>query len=290
MNVGFITFDHDRRDKTGSARIRAYNLIKYDKDFHVFSSGPKYDAVVFQKNYWVEYAELFDGIKILDMCDPDWLSGSNAIQFRRMLNAVDGVVANTQVTADYIKMLTNKPVIVIPDRHDTDIFKEKKVHKGRAKSVVWFGYSHNATVLEMYIPKLEEMGLELTIVSEKHVSVCRNHREFREHEHFVKWPDSIEQVNLELVKHDFALLPRRRRVYEQYKSNNKVTQAWALGLPVAEWGDDIDKFIDAEARIEDQNLHFEQTKKNYNCKLSVIELRAFLDKIAKAKANGTATN
>lgn len=283
MNVGFISFDRDRNDKTGSARIRVHNLVKYEPSFERFAAGKKYEAVVFQKYYWLDYAQLFDGVKILDVCDPDWLQGNNATQVKQMIEYCDGIVANTDATAEYIKLITDKPVKVIPDRHDMAIFKEKKIHKGTAKSVVWFGYSHNAHVLELYVPKLLEMGLKLTIISDKHVSAAKLSPEYKAMENFVKWPDTIEEVNKELIKHDFALLPVRRRPQEQYKSNNKNTHAWAVGLPVANWGDDIDRLMDEAERIKDQEEHFESTKRDYDCKLSVQDLKDFINEIKDTK-------
>ena len=283
--VGFLTFDKDRRDKTGSARIRAHNLIKYEQNFEEFTAGVKYNVVVFQKFYWHEYAELYQGIKILDICDPDWLGGSKDVNIRRMLNAMDGVVCNTKNMADYIKKITDKPITVIPDRHDMNIFKEKKIHTGDAKSAIWFGYSHNARVLEIYINKLQEMGIRLTIMAEKAVSACRSNRSYKDMETFVKWPDTIRKVNRELIRHDFALLPKRRKYQDQYKSNNKATHARAVGLPVVQYGDELDIMIKADARIDDQEKYFKDTKREYNCKRSIVELNDFIKYLVKI--NGT---
>lgn len=290
MITGFLSFDKDRQgDKTGSARIRVYNLLKYNPNFKEWTVGEKYDAVVFQKYYWTEYAAEFPGIKILDVCDPDWLTGATSAPVVEMLQYVDGVVANTEATAAYMRKLTTKPVIVIADRHDMAVFKEQKQHAGRAKSVIWFGYSHNASVLVPYIMKLQEHGLKLTIMAEKFVSAAgRFHPDFKDQESFVQWPSSISEVNKEMIKHDFALLPTRRRPQEQYKSNNKVTHAWAVGLPVAEWGDEIDKFMDPVARIQDQGEHFELAREDYDCKRSVEQMERFILELKNGRDNKTA--
>lgn len=280
MKVGFLPFDRDRSDNTGSTRIRVTNLVNNCPDFEVFKVGQKYDAVVFQKYYWHDYAAIYPGIKILDVCDPDWLTG--VVEFKRMLTLVDGVVCNTEATAEQIRKYTDRPVVVIEDRHDMKYVKGKKQHKGRAKSCVWFGYSHNASVLKPYVPKLLEHGLRLTIISEKFVTISGGqNQEFKGHEDFVKWPSSLELVNNELLRHDFALLPTRRKPQEQYKSNNKDTHALALGLPVAHWGDEIDALIEEKARIDDQNANYERIRVEYDCKKSVEQYLDFIALLAK---------
>ena len=282
MAVGFITFDRDRSDQTGSARIRAGNLIKYAPEFEIFLTGKKYDAVVFQKFYWPQYAAIYDGVKILDICDADWLLGSPNVEVVRMLGYMDGVVANTEAMAEYIRKLTKVPVIVIPDRHDMALMKEQKQHKGKAKSVIWFGYAHNAHVLKPYIPKLMEHGLKLTIMSDKFVTVAGSmYADFKDSEDWVKFPIDVPAMNLEMIKHDFAILPPSRRPQDQYKSNNKTTHAWAVGLPVAIWGDEIDTFMDEEARKKDQEEHYQSTHELYNCVKSVEEYLNFIKDLQK---------
>lgn len=280
--VGFLVFDRDRSQQSGSARIRAANLIKYAPNYEMFQTGIKYDVVIFQKYYWHDYAKLYKGLKILDICDPDWLQGSPNMELVRLLEHMDGVVANTEATADYMRKLTSKPIVVIPDRHDMALMRERKIHKGRAKRVLWFGYSHNAHVLKLYIPKLMELGLHLTIISEKFVSPSgHTHSEFKQFEHWVKWPGSIEAVNKEMLKCDFALLPASRKPQDQYKSNNKTTHAWSIGLPVAHWGDDIDRLMEEQARKAEAELHYNLTHIDYDCKNSVNELDRFIEQLKK---------
>lgn len=284
MKVGFLTFDRDRQDKTGSARIRAGNLIKYELDFELFKTGRKYDAVVFQKYYWYDYARLYDGIKILDICDPDWLVGGKDLEIVRMIEDMDGVVANTEATAKYIRKLTDKPVIVVEDRHDIAEMKERKIHKGRAKSVVWFGYSHNSQVLRPYIPKLVEEGLDLIIIADKHVTISgHQYSYFKNHEHFVKWPAKMSDVNKEMLKADFALLPKSRRPFDQYKSNNKTTHCLAIGLPVAVWGDDIDRFLNEEERIKETEESYDIIRDKYDCRRSADEYRDFINHLGQIR-------
>ena len=76
MKVGIVTFEkfHGRKTNSiGSSRIRAYNLVKYWEEASIYKHAKKYDVLIFQKAYWIEMAKKFEGIKILDLCDPDFL-------------------------------------------------------------------------------------------------------------------------------------------------------------------------------------------------------------------------
>jgi hypothetical protein len=242
--------------------------------------------MVFQKYYWYDYAELFPGIKIFDICDPDWLHGSPNAEVVRMFELMDGIVANTEATAEYVRKITSKPVMVIPDRHDMAKFKERRIHKGRAKSVVWFGYSHNIKPLRMYIPKLQELGLKLTVISDKQVSVSGSqYADFKQFENYVKWPATLDEVNKELIKHDIALLPQSRHPQDQYKSNNKAVHAQAVGLPVAHWGDDLDRLMEESDRTAEADKHYDMVHTEYDCNKSVEQYQSFIEEL-NAKRNG----
>ena len=66
--VGFLTFEQmQSRQNFGSTRIRALSLLNYWPEAELFRIGRCYATVIFQKAYWVEYAEKFDGVKILDL-------------------------------------------------------------------------------------------------------------------------------------------------------------------------------------------------------------------------------
>lgn len=291
LSTGWLTFDRDRSSESGSTRIRAKNVIKYGKNHHLFQVGTRYDAVVFQKYYWHDYARIFDGIKVFDICDPDWLSGSPTIDLVRLLEDMDGVTANTPEMASWMAKATDKPIRVVPDRHDLEYMKQRKTHTGRAESVVWFGYSHNAHVLKPYVPKLMELGLRLTIISEKFVTVAGNNAEFKDMETFVKYPSDgrggtdVLRMNDELIRHDIALLPSSRKIQDKYKSNNKPTHAWMVGLPVAFWGDDLDTFLEAEARQKDQAEHCDSVREEYDCRKSVQQYDDFIAELAEIRRN-----
>jgi len=71
---GLLTFEQwYGKEDMGSSRIRGHWIINNWKEAELFKQGEKYDVVIFQKCYWLDYVKAFKGIKILDLCDPDWL-------------------------------------------------------------------------------------------------------------------------------------------------------------------------------------------------------------------------
>ena len=125
--------------------------------------------VVFQKAYWVNFASAYKGIKILDLCDGDWLFWNYDIV--QTLEHVDAVTCSTMEIAKFIVGITDKPVWVIPDRIDfadlvrADGTKRWKEHTGELKKAVWFGYAHNFSILNTTLRALQKRDIELIVVA-----------------------------------------------------------------------------------------------------------------------------
>ena len=103
MKVGFITmekFENRQLNSVGSSRIRARWVYKYWKEAEEWKTGHKYDAVVFQKVYWRDYMKKFKGIKIFDICDPDWLDNRPVME---AIGLCDAVATSSPNLRDYIK-------------------------------------------------------------------------------------------------------------------------------------------------------------------------------------------
>ena len=76
MRVGILTFGRKHGRKTGtigSSILRGHWLQEHWEGSELWTEGRKFDAILFQKVYWKEYFDVYDGVKILDLCDPDWL-------------------------------------------------------------------------------------------------------------------------------------------------------------------------------------------------------------------------
>ena len=270
---GILLFEswHGKHN-VGSSRIRGHWLVKNWPELEVFKQGQEYSFIIFQKCYWPQFANKFDGVKILDICDADWLETQPV---KAMIDEVDAITCSTNAITDYIKQLTNKPVLTIPDRQDLEFLDKPKVHKGKAKSVVWFGYAHNAKVLDVVVGALKRYKLKLTVISELRPPYSKADEN-------VKW--ELDTVNKNIRKHDIVLMPQKEDGRFAYKSNNKIINSWALGMPVATNPDELKRFIDPDERNKEVELRFNEVKEKWDVKLSVKELQNLIEEIKNGKA------
>ena len=278
MNIGILLFEKWHGKKfLGSSRIRGHWLVKHWDELELFEQGKKYDAVIFQKTYWLKYVESYDGIKILDVCDPDWLDGQ--AEMRNIINHCDAVTTSTEALRDTIKGFAgDKPVVYIPDRQDLEFHNKQKVHKGRAKKIIWFGYSHNASVLDIALGFLKSKDLQLTILSEARPPYPNADRNIK-----YDWGNPEFDFNGILLQHDIVLLPEDTRPRGKYKSKNKTYTAWALGLPVASTPEDVERFMEAEERRKEAKLRLKEIREKYDVKQSVEDFKQLIKQIDESR-------
>jgi len=263
MNIGFVLFgDYFQKRGIGSSRIRGRWVIKYlngieGVEAESFVQGKEYDAIVFQKAYWREMAREFKGVKILDICDPDWLDGADVVSFCRHM---DAVTVPTEEMKFAIERFTDTPVFVIPDGEDFETLPSPKIHDGTAKTVLWYGYSHNMDILDGAYDIIKKHGLTLRIVSDGRLNTSECQVEN------VQWDEAT--CDEEYQKADFAIFPRKKSGRGIYKSDNKTTHAWALGLPVARTPDDVARFMNETERIIDSEIRYQEARRNHDVKKS----------------------
>lgn len=274
--TGFYLFSvvHNRME-TASSRIRGEWLVKYWKDAEVMKFGKKYSTIIYQKVYEVDHAKLFKGTKVLDVCDPDWLHIKEP--FIEMIEEVDAVTCPTENIRNAIQGWTNKPVVIIPDRHDLEYFKEKKIHRGKAKEVVWFGYSHNSSQLKVLKEFLIERDLGISIISDEPILLSEKSDKLKER--FTKW--NLETVNTEIIKSDIVIMPGSRDPNVRFKSNNKTVHSYLLGMPVANSVEDLDKFLDPVERQKEADKNYKMAREMYDVKLSVREMKNLISNLNK---------
>lgn len=280
LKIRFLDFSKFNGKKPqGSTNIRVYQLIKYWPEADIYKYGENPDVMVFQKAYinpdWT-LPEHMSCIKILDLCDPDWLGGR--VDIRRTVDAVDAITCSSEAIRNFIAQFTDKPVLHIPDRFDMSVLPTPKVHKGKAKKVVWFGYAHNAENLKPAIRIIEEMGLKLTVIAEDDPIAHRwGSPEFKKDYKFVTYDETT--IYQELQKADICIMPKGTRPQDEFKSNNKTVKAILAGLPVANDINSLELFIDPEQRnlwIKDK---YDTIKEQYDCRKSVEELKVLIDEI-----------
>jgi len=281
LKCGLLTFEqyHGRQKNwAGSTRIRGRWLVKHWENAEIFKMGQEYDVVIYQKAYWVEHAKVFKGIKILDMCDPDWMHWQYRI--KEMLEEVDAVTTSTEALASAVRKFTNKPVYCISDRVDLSKYIGRKQHIGDAKWVVWFGYSSNFEMLKPVVHFLKKFGLNLIVIADKGFSLPSSvigQVELR------NLPWGIDTVSRDILEGDIVVNPFSSSGKWKYKSNNKTITAWALGMPVAHDVEDLKRFISVDERKKEANEKMEEIKTKYDIKLSVKEYQDIIDGLIKSK-------
>lgn len=287
MNVRFFDFStfHGKNPPTGSTQIRVHQLIKYWEGAGIYRYGEKPDVLIFQKVYVnpdYRFPINFQGIKILDICDPDYMNGTT--QLKETVDAMDAVVCSSDSLTQFIKQLTDKPVITIADRYDLELIPEPKKHSEQAKSVVWFGYRHNIDVLRPAISTIDALGLNLVIIAEDDPLAWRwiasdHSQKFRETKYkFVKYEE--ETIYKDIQRADIAVFPQGSRPQDAFKSNNKTTKAILAGLPVVKDADSLREMINPINRQKYLDGNYEKTRQEYDVLRSIDEYKELIKQLS----------
>jgi hypothetical protein len=276
-------FDNREFNSVGSSRIRARWLLNYWPEAEEYVIGRKYEVLIYQKVYWDTMLENFEGIQILDLCDPDWLEGKPVFEY---IDLVDAVTTSTEALAEYIRKLRpNGFVQCVPDRiYIPEHQPVKTEHIGPLKNLAWFGYSHNAHYLISTFDELIKRDLELVFISNAPFDVPLMYRGKLKVQNV---PYNYDTIFRELVKVDAVLLPVPSGDEKaKYKSNNKVLSSWAQGLPVVAVPEDLDRFMSAEERKKESELRLQEIKDKWDVKYSVDEYVKIIETIRKRRKNG----
>lgn len=285
-HIRFFTYSmyHNKEPVVGSTYIRVNQLLKYWPEADLYRYGENPDALIFQKvycSYDYKFPKHFEGIKILDICDPDWLDGMAVAETAR---GMDAITVPTEGLAKFMRQLTDAPVYVVPDRWDLETFPSPRKHIGEAKTVVWFGYSHNADTLRPAINTINRLGLNLIVISNDDPLIHRyGERDYKEYYRFRKFDQSL--LHYQLQEADFAILPGDYRPQGRFKSNNKTTRAILCGLPVATNLEEVELYMNANERTKYMDEHYDITKNEYDVRKSVEQMKAIIEELQNANAN-----
>jgi len=103
----------------------------------------------------------------------------------------------------FVKKIVKVPCFYIPDRVDLDFFDKPKKHVGKAETVVWFGYYHNAKeILPMVLPSLARLRLKLLVVSNNEFNPVNTYGVEIENRKF-----SWETIKFDLTYGDIVINP-----------------------------------------------------------------------------------
>jgi hypothetical protein len=277
--VGFLTFGQMcGRQDLGSSRIRASSLIGYWPESELFKIGRCYSTVIFQKAYWLEYAKAFNGLKILDLCDPDLLHWDSPC--KAMADACDIVTTSTQSLKSLVSRYTCTPTFCVPDRIDLSSVRNfRKCHLGNGptRTAAWFGYRTNFPSLDCAIPELVLHGINQLIVVADADSPYWLPLEFYGAIRVINYPWKAETIHGHLLEADIVLNFSLDSGRWKYKSNNKTTLAWAIGLPVAHSGSDLATLLSEESRIAEAEMRYEEVRRDYDVRISVDEYKSLID-------------
>ena len=289
MDVKIITADyyHGRKKGTfGSSTIRGYWLVDAWKDLKYWHHGDNAEAVIYQKVYWKWHMKDFKGIKILDMCDPDWMTRDASFDPIEIGGLIDGVTTSTEALAERMRKWVDVPVVCIPDRVSTKSIRKRSKHEGKAKDVVWYGYSSNGNkIVPNILLALAKRGLSLHTITEAPlalgdtygVEVTNSKYEYETAYGLIKQSDFCLNPSLQGVN------PYDKNKKFLYKSNNKTIIAWALGMPVAETLEDIDKYMHAEERNKEIEVREKEIQEEWDIKLSVEQYKDLIKQICQKK-------
>lgn len=264
--IGILTFEqfHGRAD-IGSSRIRAHWPVRYWPEAEIFTMGRQYEVVIYQKSYWLEHAQAFPGLKILDICDADFLHWGYRI--KQMVEVCDAVTTSTVPLAMYMAKITDKPIWCIPDRLDFQEFGHlRKIHDGNGptKSVAWFGYSENFPMLNAAINALVSLKIEELIVIANRKNPYELPAAAESKIRLLNLPWTPQTVYGDLMKADVLINPRLQKGRWKYKSNNKTITAWALGIPVADTKEELKSLLSESARMVEGKKRYDQVRAEYD--------------------------
>jgi len=275
--IGILLFEqfHNRKE-IGSSRLRGHWYVRNWEEAELFQQGAIYETIIFQKVYMLDYVKAFKGIKILDICDADWL---DTVPIKEVIDNCDAVTVSSEGLKEAIEQFTDKPVVFIPDRQDLSFHNKQKVHTDeKAKKVIWFGYSQNAKLLDPTIATLKKLNLELTVLSDCRPPYIKADVNVKYEYENPEW--SFNDVILE---HDFVLLPDDIRPRGKFKSTNKTLTAWALGMPVARNKEDVIRFLNPKERKKEAELRLKEVREKWDIKQSIKEFQDLIEKIKNGK-------
>ena len=283
--IGLVTMekmDNRIENTVGSSRIRMRWLLPYWDEAEEYVIGKKYDVMVFQKVYWGSMMDAFEGIKILDLCDPDWLENKPVFEF---VDKVDAVTTSTEALAKYVKkMRPNALVKCIPDRvYLPESVPIKTEHSEKIKSIAWFGYVHNSYYLQRTYDVLMDKGYEFIIIADQPIEPPLAYRgKIR----IQNVGYNYNTLNKEIVKADVVLMPDAfGDERAKYKSNNKTLHAWSLGMPVIKVPEDFERLATKEAREKESQDKLQEIKEKWDVGISAQEYKDLIEEIKQKKNN-----
>lgn len=288
MSVRAFTFAqyHGKRPVPGSTKIRMENMMEHWDEFDYYKYGENPEAMIFQKVYCTydyKFPKHFEGVKILDTCDPDWFTIVD-LYIKETLDSVDAVTVPTESLQKLVQQMTDKKVHIVPDRFNIDEFPQPKKHTQPATKVVWFGYAHNSELMNYVIPSLENRKLDLLVISNSDPMLWKYANKPEDYRRRYTYRKYVHNTVYSILQEaDICVLPVGNRPQDVYKSNNREITANLCGLPVVSESEALDKMIDHKARQEHIDTIYGKIKQDYDIKESIKQYKEIIDEIKRLK-------
>lgn len=256
-----VSYETDFKN-SGSERIRCDWMLPYlpaDK-YDGTQNLEDYDVIIYQKGYHPDMAKKFYGkkIQIWDLVDPLWRYNPKNL-IREMERYIDFATIPTNDLAGDFKKFSNKPVYILPDRHEPLFYNVKKIHEDKKPVFVWFGYADNFERIKEIVPEIQDY--DLLVIADKPVGYGK----------FIQW--NKETINKEIIKGDIVIdIPDINRFKT---SGHKTISAWFLGMPVVKCKEDISRFLNYEDRIREIEIREKELDK-YHIKFSAEQLKKII--------------
>jgi hypothetical protein len=258
--------------------LRAEGIVANTSEFEIWKHGHKYESLIFQKVYWIDMMKRFDGPKILDLCDPDWINtGTNLVEAG---SRADAITCSSSSLTDLVrKYFPGKLIYHVPDRLNFKIFPSpKKDQPEKVENVVWYGFIHNAhEMLSHFGAAIKKLKLKLTVISDKPYSKQDIIQELKPA--FIQYDKNTIYATLQ--QYDMILNPASGRAVYKYKSNNKSIIGWKLGVPVAETENELERLLDLNEREKEVHAKHKLVLDEYNVLQSIEQYKEIIDKIKK---------
>lgn len=227
ISVGFLTLNQVTGITAGSSVLRADNLIKYWPEAELADHNKRYDVLILQKVYNPEIAKAFTGLVILDLCDPDF----DVPLFEETVRAADVITCSSLNLYREMHTRTSNPVYFLDDRHDPEVVTRKKKQKNAIpKMACWFGFSSNFALLKEWAPLMRYHNLKLRVIADKDPGP-----QYRDQFYDFSW----ETLPALVTTCDLVINPKLHR----YKSTNKTTLSWMMGMPVITNRTELSEFM-----------------------------------------------
>jgi len=266
MKVGWILYSK----YASSSRVGGTNLIQslnkytnleneligYKIEEMEDSQIDQYDTIVFQKQCSKGNQELARKIKargkkvVFTMCD---YFKNIKKDLGIMANIADEVVSAGQITAEFIRELTTKPVSFIADplevpkttykqsyssKDQTELVGLTSHHFDLIKTLQNLDDSYRITFMGRDNVKTVQIGVQGNSEEETtYQEICEyNNIELVPAEQFRNvrtkvW--GLDTIHNNLIKGDIGIIPINREIHSRnYKTNNRLITMMALGLPV----------------------------------------------------------